>query len=330
MKQYHLIVGDNSIQLAEFAKMMFSDSMLITRNNYKDFFKSPARAGYTSLADLGPDQLTELAKNATEIHYWPPLIWASELLHQATTEFLNSLIIRHNLKIHNFSISVDPLNSLSLMDTRSTDHAQLWATGCSYAHGFGLESKSQRYIDKISTELNLSVIDLTSPASSIDWAADQILRSDIRKNDLVCWGVTSINRMAYYINGRWVPILPNLPEFISGCVSSAEKKFFNKLILDDNRLIQSIKNIYQVINFVKKAQADIVIFYHRELSNDEHTRQFEPYLYNTGHYVSITDQIIDQTDDGHPGPKTNQMWADEILFYLYNRSATRFNKGNLQ
>lgn len=324
MKKYHLIIGDNSELLADVAKLMFSDSILITQDTYNDFFNLPNKSGYTSLADLNRDQILTLAKNATEIHYQKPLYWNSIEFEQATQQFLTELVIHHNLKIRNFGLSTDSLNILNLIGQKQSSSPQIWNVGCSYAHGWGLESSHERYIDKISNTLNLEVTDLTSPGSSIDWAADQILRSDIGKNDLVVWGITGINRTSYYIDNQYVPIVPTFPEFF-GKFTSDQKKFFNRLLVDDNRLVCAIKHVHQVINFVQKIQADIVLFYHRDLGLLEHSTIFETYLYNTGHYVKTTSKLIDHTDDGHPGPKSNQIWANEILNHLYKHYPKRFN-----
>lgn len=304
----YLVIGDNTEYCAWASQRLYPDSKLLTSIDL------PVKAGYyyTSLADVTADELLPLCSVAKVINYRPPLKWNSAGLQSHTEDFLNDLVIKHRLKIQNFSVITDPTHSLLLADSRKTDQPQLWIVGCSFAHGFGL-NPDQRYASILSNKFNQSFSDLTGPGTSIEWATDQILRSDIRKNDIVIWGITGINRATYYINDRPVSIVAGIIDHLS--IGKEEKKFFNKLCTDDNKLNFSIKYIHQVHNFVNKVGAKLICFNH-DLSLSDHNKIFERYLYALEEFLPIS-PLVDYAPDGsHPGIITNQNWADEIEQHL--------------
>jgi hypothetical protein len=304
-KNMHLLIGGNEHELAWVANKMFKSNKLITNTNFLEVNHSSEELFYTSLADLHEDLIIKLAKSAKEIHYYPPQ--KKELRHH-TEIFLKKLSKFHKLTIRNYSVDFDHTNSLSLIDTRKIDKPQLWVAGCSFAYGFGLKNHCDRYIEIISKKLHTDYSDLTKPGSSIEWAADQILRSDIRANDIVIWGITGINRTSYYID--------NIEHII---FNLQDKEFFQRLITDDNILNQSVKHLYQVHNYLKKINAKLIILSHvKELSLHEHAVNFEEYLWAINDHVVYCKRTIDTTDDGHPGPLTNRLWANKILKIIEN------------
>lgn len=308
IQDLYLVIGDNTEYCAWMSRRLYPDSKLLTSVDL------PVKTGYyyTSLADVTADELLSLCLIAKVINYRPPIKWNSMGLQSHTEDFLNDLVFKHQLKIQNFLVSRDSTNSLSLADTRKIEDPQLWVVGCSFAHGFGLNPE-ERYASILSDRLSQPFSDLTGPGTSIEWAADQILRSDIRKNDTVIWGITGINRVTYYINNHPISIVPGIINHLS--FNKEEKNFFNKLCTDNNKLNFSIKHIYQVCNFVNKVGAKLVCFSHN-LSLSDHNKIFERYLYNLEEFLTIS-SIIDYAPDGaHPGPKTNQYWADEIEKHL--------------
>jgi len=84
-----------------------------------------------------------------------------------------------------------------LADHRVGDQNQLWAVGDSITTGYGITFE-QAWGTILGKKLKIPVSTLAESGSSIEWAADQILQSDIRKDDLVVWGLTTLNRIPYY------------------------------------------------------------------------------------------------------------------------------------
>ena len=75
-------------------------------------------------------------------------------------------------------------------------------------------------------KLNLPVSTLAQGGTSIFWAADQILRSDIRKDDIVIFMLTSTHRFPYYTNSQLKHIT-----FRSLELDNELKNKFNKIII---------------------------------------------------------------------------------------------------
>ena len=312
MKKTHLLIGDNSVQLSIFASHMNANSFLVTEETFPNISMDVDGCAYTSLADLTEEKIIKLALEAESIQYFSPTNgWESKELNFSTTQLLIKLTKLFNLKIKNFVTSDDPTNSLLQLAQRKTNDQQLWIAGCSYAYGFGLQCESQRYIEIVSKEMNLEYSDLTSSGSSIDWAVDQILRADIRLGDIVIWGLTGINRVDYYINNKYIPVTHALELY-----SKNDRKFFKKLITDDNRVNKTIKLLYQVINFLNKIGAQLIILDHsKQLSLYEHSERLKEYLWDCK-FVIEPDAQIDGTHDNHPGPLTNQLWADQLINFI--------------
>ena len=205
---------------------------------------------------------------------------------------------------------------LELADKRVTQHSQLWVSGCSISHGVGVENY-QRYGQLIADHLDLPVSFLTAGGSSIEWAADQILRSDIRPKDKVVWGITSDARVPYYTNNKLIHVHPdfykNNPKFNSVLNISA---------LDEpNMIYKATTKIHQVINFCKKINAELY------LGGFLVSSIFAPYLVELPNYiqfygmphVDLDKMFLDYgTDDLHPGPITHQWYADNFLTKITN------------
>lgn len=305
LDNFQLIIGGNDSKLASISKMMFKDSQLVTNQNFISIIDNDFSALYTSAADLDLDKIEILAKKAIEVHYWPPV---DDIMRSETEHLLTKLHKVYKVKIRNFVHSSDPTNSLTLADTRKTNDPQIWLAGCSYAYGFGLRNPINRYINIVSSSTGMKYSDLSSPGSSIDRCADQILRSDIREHDIVIWGVTSVNRVPYYIENKYLPINKGALDNFSGF----DHKFFTRLLTDNNRVNQSVQRMYQVINYTNKIGAKLIILAHTKLSLPDHSKMLTEYLWNINNVILDT-QLLDYTDDGHPGPVTNCDWADKIL-----------------
>ena len=205
---------------------------------------------------------------------------------------------------------------LNLVDSRKTQDKQLWICGCSTTYGAYVE-KSERYGEIISKELGLQASWLAHPGSSIEWAADQILRSDIRPGDTLIWGITDFIRFPYYKDDS------SVIEHVHTEYYSLHPEF-NKIIeidrlLDQNLIYRGLTNIYQVINFCKKLKINFVLAgIHVNYSVINYFLDVPNFIYLQN---DPTAEFLDFGYDGiHPGPKTHRWYADEILNFLKNNS----------
>ena len=161
--------------------------------------------------------------------------------------------------------------------------------------------------------MQLPVSWLTANASSLEWAADQILRSDIRSGDVVVWGLVPTVRFPYYYNGSTV-------HATIGHYSTHPK--FNDVIdlkhLDDdnNILYRPVRHVKQVVNFCSKIGAKLTI---AGLDVPAELQSF--YLSLPGfihlhgnHGMDPKELYIDLGTDGkHPGKRTHQYFAQQII-----------------
>jgi hypothetical protein len=158
--------------------------------------------------------------------YYPMNSFGKSKMKMWTEDYLKAF--SHYKPIENFSM--DPVPKvlenksiiLKLSDVRKTSQPQLWVSGCSFAAGDGVQS-NQRYGQILSDRLNLPVSFLAESGSSVTWAADQILRSDLRENDILIWGLTSIPRINYFKNNKVHHVFPGPCEHI---------KNFQKILVD--------------------------------------------------------------------------------------------------
>lgn len=205
---------------------------------------------------------------------------------------------------------------LDLVSTRADESMQLWVAGCSYSHGAGV-NKHQRYGQLISNKLNLPVSFLTQVGTSVDWAADQILRSDIRSGDIVIWGLTGSSRFAYtdqkyqlhHVCLENFDRIPNLSDFIN-------KKF----LISNHMIYNTLKSIEQVRNYLNKLSCKFVlaVFPANVAEHDVQILDFTSKIKNS---VLLFDpnkyEFIDYGyDNMHPGPAQHNWYANKILTHI--------------
>lgn len=206
----------------------------------------------------------------------------------------------------------------NLVANRISNNKQLWIVGCSYSHGIGI-NKSQRYGQLISNKIQLPVSFLTQGGTSNDWAADQILRSDIRPNDIVIWGLTGASRFLF-LDQQYQCHNVRLENFDDVKDLS---EFVNKKFLISNHMIyNTIRSVEQVKNYLNKLSCKFVLAV-LPTNISEHDIQILDYtselkgailLFNPDDYT-----FIDYgTDNSHPGPKQHAWYANQILKHLGN------------
>ena len=322
-----IFLGDTDESVAAAATAFDKSALLLNHNNYQQFLtigRSQPTVVYTSLGDL-PKNLKivyEILSQADQIFYCPPEQWSDgkklDIVDpgssmQGLTEIILS-ILSDRIQINNYTPSVP--EAIILSDQRKSTGPQLWSVGCSITHGIGVELQ-QRYGQLLANELGMQCSFLTRPGSAIDWSADQILRSDIREQDIVVWGLTNPERLTYVhdhqlLNGITVRSYDQYPEY---------KKIIDPSNLySQNTFYRHFYSIQQVINFCKKTHAHLILV-EILLGNHSMQRIFQSYKnYVTVDYSytfedsHIHPNFIDLgTDKLHPGPRQHQKYKEIIL-----------------
>lgn len=320
-----IYVGDVSEYLSSTALKEDASAQLLTQHNFKDL--SPGTY-YVSIGDLS--NLADFGKicdQAHEIVYCPPKVWSdgnNSSMKKWTEDYLSIFACDPDKKIHGFNINCDDLVSMThLADKRKSQEKQIWIAGCSISHGDGV-GPQKRYGQLLSDTFKIPASFLTLPGSSISWAADQLLRSDIKSGDIIFWGLTSPNRFFY-----WNEVEKKIERWTTttepGSITSwhVQKRFLKqyvteKFIISDIPVHQSVSSIYQVINFCNKINAQLVLC--------SLLRGIEKYLVGVPNFLPLAglhgrdkDNIfLDVGDDKiHPGVKSHQYYADKMLEKFY-------------
>jgi hypothetical protein len=152
---------------------------------------------------------------------------------------------RHRSKVKNFNWNKD-FNYLT--NVRSDSNPVLWTAGCSFTVGQFLDHKD-RWGTLLADYLNLPEVTLSCNGSSIFWAADQILRSDIREGDTVVWGLTGLQGRTEISNNWNFATIP-----ISQYATLGKETQYWTLDYFESQtgVLVSLREILQVINFCQK------------------------------------------------------------------------------
>lgn len=314
-----LYLGDAGSYLEKIAKSVDPGASLLTINNFNSL---TAGTYYTSIKELTSAKiLATVLRNVDKVIYSPPDYWSDEhgrsQLQQLTEEHLK--IFRWVKPVENFASITEPTdqkNILALLDSRKTNDPQLWIAGCSVTSGAGVEL-DQRYGQLIADELNLKVSFITTRSSSVQWAADQILRSDIRNGDTVVWGMAPMTRIPFFNNNELFHVSP------MNYISNPKLKHLLDIgVLDnDNQRYQLVTGIFQVINFCSKVKAKLVIAMLGDVELLDYLKDVPNLIIlcglwgfdiSKGRRINYSYMDIG-SDNYHPGANTHQYYAQEIL-----------------
>lgn len=333
-----IFLGDIQEYLGDLAKNYDPGASLLTRSNYKSALSNKSTNNltfYTSLGDLPKDLFvvySDILSQADVIFYRPPEKWSDGKnlditdpgsSMQGMTETL-LLLLPKSVRVdfgHSNALSIhDPI---MLVDQRRTNDKQMWVAGCSISHGDGV-APNERYGELLANVMGLPCSFLTRSGSALDWASDQIIRSDIRKNDLVVWGLTHWGRLTYVHDDKLLSGINhtsyiNFPEYnsiidIKNIVS--QQTFYNHFY-----------SIQRAINYCEKIGAKLLLVglllgnysllgFLRSQKNFIHI----PYQLDYRDSLLTTKYADLGTDKQHPGPKQHRLYKDIILDFINQQS----------
>jgi len=319
--KFHLIVGDVLPSLAEYAIAQDSSAYLISMQNLMQDHHGIA---YTSLGDLaGPKELFQLLSRANEITYYPPTQWSDK--KKSNDRYSMAWLSEHYIGIvrNLFGTKVNFLSKNwdvpAPIESRKTESAQLWVAGCSTTFGIGVDP-DKKYANILSKKFNLPMSLLAQRGSAVPWAADQILRSDIRKNDIVIFGITTYTRITMFQNQKIHHV---------GVTLLSKNKYginlnFPGLTIEqldsDTRIYECVRAVDQVVNFCNKVGAKLILIgIHANLELSLVLSKYKNFVFYHGKFgTNFRDGWADlgsdiELGDPHPGPNTHQLYADLIV-----------------
>lgn len=325
MVKYNLtvFVGDIDELLSLKARMYSKDAFLLDDQNFKELVVNGLEKDttvYTCLADMrSAESLYILINMADEVFYCPPANWSDNKVvdplfpHESTQGITEYLLLEASgrVDIHGIdSIYYGP-NADPLRDLRKSDTAQLWFAGCSTAVGTGVD-KEQSYPALVSKELNLPYSLLADVGMPLQWAASQILRSDIRAGDTLVWGITSTNRVSVIYNGKSKGL--TLPSYRIN--EDFEKIIPSDFLYSETNFFHNLYAIEEVINFCNKVGCNLLMVgIHTDFKMIRYLKP-NPSFYQFPYQLEIDGCRISNkfadlgTDKIHPGPLQHEKYAE--------------------
>ena len=309
-----LFVGSNNPNLAKAAQSADSSAYLIDRANYQQPHSGVCYTGISDLETLG--DFASLIRQADNIIYVPDSSWiAGQKVKQYSErywieQYLYTFSLDKNKKIVNCPILCLPTNDdliLTLNAQRKNNDPHLWVSGCSTTFGVGVDI-DERYANILAEKLNLPLCILATPGASVAYAADQILRSNIQKNDLVILGITNHQRKTYYYEEN--------SEIIHVTVTNFKEQNRKIDLTDPTLLYDSITAVHRVLNFCYKINAKLILLgIHTDIEFSTYLKDIPSYVHANGFYgVNKNDTFKDLGNDmSHPGPLTHKWYAEKIL-----------------
>ena len=332
MRKLAIYVGsDSDLSLSTIAKRFDQNAFLLTESNLNCLSGNDDLACYTGIEEIpDPNKLYNILKLADLIVYVAPPSWADikydlfdnfdrEIFSSPkyVTDYILLRLLKENKNVQNFDlISIDSYTNYfdKLEDTRKSENRQIWNVGCSHTYGTGVEPY-QRYGHLLSERLKLPVSFLARPGGHPEWVADQILRSDIRKDDIIVWELSNPDRYTFWSNSEYDVEFINIARVERGQTPDAmelySKKELLKRLTDPTLIYQAITHVKQVVNFCNKIGAKIIIFGIQTPLN------FWYYLSDCNYYnfhlpeeFFQTDFVDLGTDNEHPGPQQHRLYAE--------------------
>ena len=285
--------------------------VLLTKRNVKKILHSVEQHDcHSSIEDLTLENVLLVLDKCKEIHI---LDFTSEC--SESDAFQNGRVFyqlfKCREKVYNFDLThTIELDNLDLLEKQTHRNPILWSFGCSVAMGIGVKP-NQKYSALLSEKLDLPIVDKSFGGTSIKYAADKILRSDIKQGDIVIWGLTSVARFEYAEGWEYFSATASYMHEIDENM----RDVVNISNLDGmTHILSTIHAIAGVINFCEKIGAKLyianildcswipVIFRNKDFFID----------FVTTDYQSINEFIDRGTDNLHPGPLQHQQFADKL------------------
>lgn len=333
-----IFIGDVSSHTADLAQCRDANAFLIDYNNCDDFLNSTLEHNtvvYTSLGDL-PKNLTTawtLLCYADTVVYCPVDTWSDqqevEIIDsccslQGLTEHLLLMLPKH-IDIENFNTHNLVPDPVPLVDCRKSNAKQLWFVGCSITHGVGV-GKRQKFGQLVADELDLPCSFLTRSGSAIDWASDQIVRSDIRSGDVVIWGLTELHRLTYVHNNKLIAGInnqnynshPQLEHIVSKKNLVSQNTIYNHLYAIDRAInfCQAVGAKLFIIGLMTSSTSLRYLCNKKEFHQYPYHRLVEPSQIKTYNFEDLgSDQI-------HPGILQHMAYKNFVLQLISSQSSS--------
>lgn len=242
---------------------------------------------HTSLGDLQAHQIIELALQYQELEFHPQSFDNDSDLFHETQVLLNFL--QHRKTVKNYK-KTEPTKFYH--NVKTIKNPCLWVFGCSHSYGTGLES-GQRYSEILAAHLDLPLMLVAEPGSSLGWSLDQIHQVSIKPSDVVVWQITTPLRTTKF-NGELQHMM----------LSNHASQCYLEVFTEHQVLFDNLQRLRQGINYLRSLGSKFVMtsldvkdsYYYQYLK--EYT-QYPEYCYTPGIWKDLAKDRL------HPGPLSN-------------------------
>ena len=258
---------------------------------------------HTSLGDMSSSDLIKISNNFSTINFVDEMFDHSSDIYKETVILLNSL--SQSKHVTNFKVGL-PISFADPIVNNRPNGPALWVFGCSHSHGVGLRPGEKKFSEIVAESLNLPLMLISKPGSSLNWSTRNLMASDIKPNDVVIWQLTTPHRVSQY-NGT------NITEIVLAHSSNRylievfddNQVFFNHISLLNfgTRYLRSMGVKFIIVSLLPKLEKffyDYLIEYSK----------YPEYCYTPGCQIDVS------TDQMHPGPLSHKALAQRLLDHI--------------
>lgn len=258
---------------------------------------------HTSLGDMSPSDIIKISDNFSTINFVGEKFDQSSDIYKETVVLLNYLSWSKN--VTNFTVGL-PISFADPMFNKRPNESTLWVFGCSHSHGVGLLPDEKKFGEIVAESLNLPLMLISKPGSSLDWSTRKLVAADIKTGDVVIWQLTTPHRVSQYNGVETTEIM--LARSTDRClleVFDDHQVFFKHINLLNFgvRYLRSMGVKFIMISILPKLENffyDYLIEYSK----------YPEYCYTPGCQIDFgTDQI-------HNGPLSHKALAQRLLDHI--------------
>jgi len=258
---------------------------------------------HTSIGDMTTKEIFNIADQFESINFVSQGFDATSDTYKESVILMNAL--QHRKPVTGYAPGpVTQFLSKNVFDR--SDTPVLWVFGCSHSHGLGLKSDEKTFGQIVADTLEIPLLKITQPGSSLNWSFRHLINADIRPGDRVIWQITTPNRLSKITNGYVKEVV--LSETTDRClldVNNDDQLFFNhiNLLTAGVRYLRAINSQFLLTDLTSPRHN----FYEYKLEYSK----YPEYVYHPNLYLDLG------TDKVHAGPLSHQALAQRILDRVY-------------
>lgn len=258
---------------------------------------------HTSLGDMSSLDIINISSNFSTINFVDKKFDRSSDIYKETVVLLNYL--SWSINVTNFTVG-SPISFADPMFYKRPNESTLWVFGCSHSHGVGLLPDEKRFGEIVAESLNLPLMLISKPGSSLDWSTRNLVAADIKTGDVVIWQLTTPHRVSQYNGVKTTEIM--LTRSTDRClleVFDDHQVFFNHINLLNFgvRYLRSMGVKFVIVSILPKLEN----FFYEYLV--EYSK-YPEYCYTSGCQIDLG------TDRLHVGPLSHQTLAQRLLDHI--------------